>query len=125
MSCRGLERERAVAQRWELTDSSLWLCCDGTGIIGGSGLYRLDLQIDESLDIDTPWGKPSSPISIARIETDNGPVRLAFISRHGPAHNITPTNVPARANIAALKHLGCKAVVAFSAVGSLREECRP
>lgn len=50
---------------------------------------------------------------------------VAFIARHGTAHNIPPTSVPARANIAALKHLGCKAIVAFSAVGSLREEIRP
>lgn len=50
---------------------------------------------------------------------------MAFISRHGLAHTITPTEVPGRANIAALKHLGVKAIVAFSAVGSLREEIAP
>lgn len=72
-----------------------------------------------------PWGKPSSPLTIASLSTPQGPVTVAFIARHGTAHNIPPTNVPARANIAALKHLGCKAIVAFSAVGSLREEIRP
>lgn len=50
---------------------------------------------------------------------------IAFISRHSPAHSIPPSKVNARANIAALKHLGCQAIVAFSAVGSLREEVRP
>ena len=50
---------------------------------------------------------------------------IAFISRHGLSHTITPTEVPARANIAALKHVGVQAVVAFSAVGSLREEIAP
>lgn len=50
---------------------------------------------------------------------------MAFISRHGKAHTISPSEVPARANIAALKHLGCEAVIAFSAVGSLREEIAP
>ena len=51
--------------------------------------------------------------------------QIAFISRHGTAHTITPTEVPARANIAALKHIGVQAIVAFSAVGSLREEIAP
>jgi len=72
-----------------------------------------------------PWGSPSSPITIAKLDTAKGAITVAFISRHGPAHNIAPSNVPARANIAALKHLGVKAIVAFSAVGSLREEVRP
>lgn len=72
-----------------------------------------------------PWGPPSSPISIASLDTPKGPIKLAFLARHGPHHNIPPSAVPARANIAALKHLGVKAIVGFSAVGSLREEIRP
>ncbi|KAK4704744.1 5'-methylthioadenosine phosphorylase, partial [Phenoliferia sp. Uapishka_3] len=96
------------------------------GVIGGSGLYKLDnLTIEQTIDIDTPWGKPSSHITIASLVTPNGPVSVAFISRHGSTHSIPPSSVPARANIAALKHIGVKAIVAFSAVGSLREEVRP
>lgn len=72
-----------------------------------------------------PWGAPSSPITIASLATPAGPILIAFLSRHSPAHSIAPSNVPARANIAALKHLGVRAIVAFSAVGSLREEVRP
>ncbi|GAA6009178.1 S-methyl-5-thioadenosine phosphorylase [Rhodotorula paludigena] len=96
------------------------------GVIGGSGLYKLDnLKVERTVNPVTPWGPPSSPISIATLDTPKGPVQLAFLARHGPHHNIPPSNVPSRANIAALKHLGVKAIVAFSAVGSLREEIRP
>ncbi|WVQ82339.1 S-methyl-5'-thioadenosine phosphorylase [Cryptococcus sp. DSM 104549] len=93
------------------------------GCIGGSGLYHLDnLTFVKKLDITTPWGKPSSPITISSLPSG---ALIAFISRHGAHHTITPTEVPARANIAALKHIGVQAVVAFSAVGSLREEIAP
>ncbi|KAM0790507.1 hypothetical protein ACM66B_003380 [Microbotryomycetes sp. NB124-2] len=96
------------------------------GVIGGSGLYKLDnLTVERTIETTTPWGNPSSPITIASLDTPKGPVQVAFIARHSTAHSITPSNVPARANIAALKHLGVKAIVAFSAVGSLREEVRP
>ncbi|GAA5950412.1 hypothetical protein JCM21900_003727 [Sporobolomyces salmonicolor] len=96
------------------------------GVIGGSGLYKLDnLTIERTISVVTPWGSPSSPITIASLSTPSGPVTVAFLARHGPHHNIPPSSVPARANIAALKHLGVKAIVAFSAVGSLREEIRP
>jgi len=93
------------------------------GVIGGSGLYHLDnLTTVKQVNPETPWGYPSSPITIARVA--NGPL-VAFVARHGPGHSIPPSAVPARANIAALKSLGVKAIVAFSAVGSLREECKP
>ncbi|BGO90520.1 hypothetical protein NBRC10512_005237 [Rhodotorula toruloides] len=96
------------------------------GVIGGSGLYKLDnLEIVKTVNPVTPWGPPSSPITIASLSTPEGPVTLAFLARHGPHHNIPPSNVPSRANIAALKRIGVKAIVAFSAVGSLREEIRP
>ncbi|SCV74833.1 BQ2448_7862 [Microbotryum intermedium] len=99
------------------------------GVIGGSGLYKLDnFKIEQTIDVTTPWGKPSSPITIATLSRPDQPgqdVSVAFIARHSPNHSITPSNVPARANIAALKHLGVHAIVAFSAVGSLREEVRP
>ncbi|RSH79639.1 S-methyl-5-thioadenosine phosphorylase [Apiotrichum porosum] len=93
------------------------------GVIGGSGLYHLDnLTFIKKVEVETPWGKPSSPITISALPNGS---QIAFISRHGPHHTITPTEVPARANIAALKHLGVQAIVAFSAVGSLREEVAP
>ncbi|KAK4684462.1 hypothetical protein P7C73_g5718, partial [Tremellales sp. Uapishka_1] len=69
-----------------------------------------------------PWGKPSSPITISSLPSG---ALIAFLSRHGKAHTVTPTEVPGRANIAALKSLGVQAIVAFSAVGSLREEIAP
>jgi 5'-methylthioadenosine phosphorylase len=69
-----------------------------------------------------PWGAPSSPITINALPTGE---QIAFIARHGTNHTHQPTAVPFAANIAALKHLGVKAILAFSAVGSLREEIRP
>ncbi|KAA8897536.1 hypothetical protein TRICI_006716 [Trichomonascus ciferrii] len=74
------------------------------------------------LDVETPWGKPSSPITVSK--TSNG-FLVAFLARHGQNHEYTPTTVPFQANIAALKSIGVKAIVAFSAVGSLREHIRP
>ncbi|KAI0092876.1 Methylthioadenosine phosphorylase [Irpex rosettiformis] len=93
------------------------------GVIGGSGLYHLDnLTLIKQVTPETPWGLPSSPISICALPSGT---QVAFIARHGPGHAISPSAVPARANIAALKSLGVKAVLAFSAVGSLREEIAP
>jgi 5'-methylthioadenosine phosphorylase len=77
-----------------------------------------------------PWGKPSSPLSVFTLPplesspNEPGP-EVVFISRHGVDHSILPSEVNNRANIAALKSLGVEAVVAFSAVGSLREEIAP
>ncbi|KAK4687067.1 5'-methylthioadenosine phosphorylase, partial [Tremellales sp. Uapishka_1] len=93
------------------------------GCIGGSGLYHLDnLTVVKTIEVDTPWGKPSSPITISSLPSG---ALIAFLSRHGKAHTVTPTEVPGRANIAALKSIGCQAIIAFSAVGSLREEIAP
>ena len=69
-----------------------------------------------------PWGKPSSPIAVFNLPSGEA---IAFIARHGRNHHITPSTVPSRANIAAFKSIGVKAIVAFSAVGSLREEIAP
>lgn len=109
------------------------------GIIGGTGLYHLDcLRPIARLDpIDTPWGVTSSPITIAKyilkedddMNSDSEHIErdfyVAFLSRHGLNHEYPPSRVPFRANMAALKHLNCKAVISFSAVGSLREEIKP
>ena len=89
------------------------------GIIGGSALYSLEgAKLLEELDIDTPWGKPSDSISIVEI----GGIKAAFLPRHGRGHVHLPHEVNYRANIAALKMIGVKEVLAFSAVGSLKEE---
>jgi 5'-methylthioadenosine phosphorylase len=93
------------------------------GVIGGTGFYTLGaFQPVAELNPETPWGYPSSPITVAR-SPEGTPV--AFLARHGRGHIYLPTEVPSRANIAALKHIGVKAIVAFSAVGSLQEHIRP
>ncbi len=92
------------------------------GVIGGSGLYDLDgLQNIEQRRIVTPFGEPSAPIRIGEL---NGR-RVAFLPRHGDAHEHNPSQVPYRANIWALKSLGVFWVISVSAVGSLREEIVP
>ncbi|WPK23131.1 hypothetical protein PUMCH_000356 [Australozyma saopauloensis] len=92
-------------------------------VIGGTGLYELpNLKPVARLTVSTPWGFPSAPITIA--ETQSGEA-VAFLARHGPHHDLLPTDVPLRANIAALKKVGVKAIIAFSAVGSLQQEIRP
>lgn len=80
-----------------------------------------------TLIITTPWGEPSSPISILHHTCSNSGkvVPIAFISRHGLHHQLSPHEVPSRANIAALRSIGVRSVVAFSAVGSLQEEIKP
>ncbi|KAG0078842.1 hypothetical protein BGZ92_001295 [Podila epicladia] len=92
-------------------------------VIGGSGLYNLDgLEVVAEVNPDTPWGKPSDAITIARTQSG---LHVAFLARHGRGHYLTPTEVPARANIAALKSIGVEAIIAYSAVGSLRDELKP
>jgi len=91
--------------------------------IGGSGLYSLDnLETVDRIEPETPWGKPSSEIVICKTKAGN---LVAFLARHGVGHFLNPSEVPARANIAALKSIGVEAIIAFSAVGSLREEIKP
>jgi 5'-methylthioadenosine phosphorylase len=93
------------------------------GLIGGSGLGQALTHGMEGTrhEIDTPFGRPSDAI----IETNWGGVTVLMLSRHGPGHLINPTQIPARANIFALKQLGCTHILASGAVGSLREEFRP
>ncbi len=91
-------------------------------VIGGSGLYEFeDITDVETLEINTPFGDPSSPITIGKI---NGK-KVAFLARHGIGHIYAPSDVPYRANIYALKSLGVKRVVSVSACGSLREAYAP
>ncbi len=91
-------------------------------VIGGSGLYAMSSlsQVQEH-DLETPFGKPSSPIVIGTLEGK----RIAFLARHGIGHFISPTEVNYRANIYALKMLGAKRIISVSACGSLREDYAP
>ncbi len=92
------------------------------GIIGGSGFYNFAGASEiESLEIDTPWGKPSASIQVVEIQNQ----QVAFLARHGKGHFFTPTDVPYKANLAAMKSLGVEQIFAFSAVGSLKEELMP
>ncbi len=89
------------------------------GLIGGSGLEKLNLfRNPEEISIKTPFGDPSS--TFLKGEVNNSTVFI--VSRHGRGHTITPTHVNNRANIHALKELGCDYVIATTACGSLREE---
>jgi 5'-methylthioadenosine phosphorylase len=92
------------------------------GVIGGSGLYEIDgLEEAHWQDVDTPWGTPSDQILTGRLHG----VRMAFLPRHGRGHVHSPTTVPYRANIDALKRLGVTDIVSASACGSFRENMAP
>src|ERR1700752_3809183 len=91
-------------------------------MIGGSGLYEMPgLSDTQEYDIDTPFGKTSAPIVIGELKGE----QVAFLARHGIGHHITPSEVPYRANIYALKSLGVQRIVSISACGSLKEELAP
>jgi len=94
------------------------------GIIGGTGLgdaLAKELADVESHDIDTPFGKPSTTIMLGTL----GSRQIAFLSRHGEGHKLSPGEVPSVANIFALKKLGVRTVITSGAVGSLREQIAP
>lgn len=92
------------------------------GVIGGSGLYAMDgLTGVQEHTIETPFGKPSSPIVTGQLAGAN----VAFLARHGIGHFISPTEVNYRANIYALKAIGVNRIVSVSACGSLREDYAP
>ncbi|HUO22876.1 MAG TPA: S-methyl-5'-thioadenosine phosphorylase [Caulobacteraceae bacterium] len=92
------------------------------GIVGGSGLYEIDgLEDKRWVEVQTPWGDPSDALLTGTL---NG-VKLVFLPRHGRGHRLSPTDLNARANIHALKALGCTDVLSLSAVGSLREDLHP
>ena len=92
------------------------------GVIGGSALYSINGLTDiEKLDIETPFGKPSDTITTGKL----GGVGVAFLPRHGQGHRLSPTEVPYRANIYALKSLGVGHIISVSAVGSLKKALKP
>jgi 5'-methylthioadenosine phosphorylase len=91
-------------------------------IIGGSGLYSMPgLKQTREYNINTPFGRSSAPIVVGTLDG----LRVAFLARHGIGHHITPSEVPYRANIYALKSLGVQRIISISACGSLREELAP
>lgn len=92
------------------------------GIVGGSGLYALDgLEDVREHRVETPFGDPSDILVEGRL----GGARLVFVPRHGKGHRLLPSEIPYRANVWALKSLGCDWLVSVSAVGSLREDIVP
>jgi len=92
------------------------------GIIGGSGLYQMEGLTDaHEIGVETPFGKPSDNFIIGTLEG----ARVAFLARHGRGHRITPTELPFRANIYAMKLLGVERIISASAVGSLQEQYAP
>ena len=91
-------------------------------IIGGSGLYEMPgLQDPREYNINTPFGKTSAPIVVGTLEGE----QVGFLARHGIGHHITPSEVPYRANIYALKSLGVERIISISACGSLQEQFAP
>lgn len=92
------------------------------GIIGGSGLYKMDgLEDIEEVRIETPFGSPSDALILGTLEG----MRVAFLSRHDRNHTLLPSELPFRANIYALKSLGVEYIISASAVGSLKAEVKP
>jgi 5'-methylthioadenosine phosphorylase len=92
------------------------------GIIGGSGLYKMEGMTGvEKVKVSTPFGKPSDAIILGNLEG----VKVAFLPRHGEGHRTSPSELPAKANIYALKSLGVERIISVSAVGSLKEEIQP
>ncbi|MBE9127707.1 MULTISPECIES: S-methyl-5'-thioadenosine phosphorylase [unclassified Coleofasciculus] len=92
------------------------------GIIGGSGLYKMDALTNvEEVSVDTPFGAPSDALIVGTL----GGTSVAFLARHGRNHHLMPSEVPFRANIYAMKQLGVEYLISASAVGSLKEEAKP
>ena len=92
------------------------------GVIGGSGLYQMEGLSDiEEVELNTPFGEPSDIVTIGTLQS----TRVAFLPRHGRGHHISPAELPARANIYALKSLGVEHIISISAVGSLKEDIHP
>ena len=90
------------------------------GVFGGSGFYSFLKDVEE-VKIDTPYGPTSDSVFISQI----GPHKVAFMPRHGRKHSIPPHLVNYRANVWAMKHLGCKRVISPCAAGSLQKNIEP
>jgi len=91
-------------------------------VIGGTGLYNIEGLTDvKEVNADTPFGRPSDTIVVGKL----GGVGIAFLPRHGRGHTISPTEVPSRANIYALKALGVEFIISSNSCGSFKEELKP
>lgn len=100
------------------------------GVFGGSGFYEFEtIRIaTEPVEMDTPWGKPSAPVTIGLVGHAGDPVhpvRVAFLPRHGLKHEYPPHRVNYRANVDAMRQLGVRSLVAPFAAGSLRPDIKP
>mgnify|MGYP001310469161 CR=1 FL=1 len=92
------------------------------GVFGGSGFYNIDeLKDIEELKIDTPFGDTSDLLRLGKINGNE----VVFLARHGRKHSFTPSEVPYKANVWAMKSLGVKWIISASAVGSLQAEIKP
>ena len=96
------------------------------GVLGGSGLYEgIALEDSQEIEVTSPFGAPSGPVTTGRARTAGGDVRVTFLARHGAGHRLSPDSVNYRANIDVLKRCGVTDLLAISAIGSLREEMAP
>ena len=92
------------------------------GVIGGSGLYKMDALTDvQEVQVETPFGDPSDALIVGKLDG----ISVAFLARHGRGHTLMPSELPFRANIYAMKSLGVEYLISASAVGSLKEEIKP
>ena len=87
------------------------------GVFGGSGFYTL-LDDVEEVDVDTPYGKPSAPVTIGEV----GGRRVAFLPRHGRSHELPPAQIPYHANVWAMRELGVRRIIGPNASGALRAD---
>lgn len=93
------------------------------GVFGGTGFYTLaeSAGAAETVTVDTPWGAPSAPVTVAEFDS----MRVAFLPRHGTGHHLPPHKVNYRANVDAMRQLGVRALISPFAAGSLRPQIRP
>ncbi len=92
------------------------------GILGGSGLYRMEGLTDvREQVVETPFGAPSDALLLGKLDG----IDVAFLARHGRGHGLIPSQIPFRANVYAMKSLGVQYLLSVSAVGSMREEIAP
>ncbi len=92
------------------------------GLLGGTGLYEIEgINVFEKVDLDTPFGQPSDSYIIGKLEGK----RVAFLTRHGKGHTLTPSDINYRANIYGFKTLGVTRVISTNCVGSLKEDIQP
>jgi 5'-methylthioadenosine phosphorylase len=94
----------------------------GIGILGGTGLYKIDgIEAVDEVKVDTPFGEPSDSFIIGEY----GGAQIAFLSRHGRGHHLLPAEINYQANVYAFKMLGAGKIISLNSVGSLKEEIRP